>query len=76
MSNLVANGRRIESQSEFFAVLVRRTYLPYLDRRELVSVDDSGSISVKPLSLTAAQLFAFAGIVVVAVLIVIAWVTS
>ena len=46
LQTLVVAGRRIESQSDFRAVLVRK-WLGIVPRREVVEVDDYGNITVQ-----------------------------
>ncbi len=44
----VSQGRRVESQSDFRAVVVRRQW-GVLDRREIVEVDEWGNIQIQRL---------------------------
>jgi hypothetical protein len=44
----VSQGRRVEAQGDYRAVLVRRQW-GVLDRRELVEVDEFGNISIQRL---------------------------
>jgi hypothetical protein len=44
----VAQGRRVESQSDFRAVLVRKAF-GLMERREVVEVDEWGNVSIQKL---------------------------
>jgi hypothetical protein len=44
----VAQGRRVETQGDFRAVLVRKQW-GVIDRREVVEVDEFGNVSVQRL---------------------------
>jgi hypothetical protein len=44
----VAQGRRVESQGDYRAVLVRKRW-GVLDQREIVEVDEFGNVSVQRL---------------------------
>lgn len=48
IQNSVAQGRRVESQGDFRAVLVRKQ-LWFVDRREVVEVDEYGNVSIQRL---------------------------
>ena len=69
ISLLVARGRRIESRSEFFAVLARGPH--YFELREIVRVDEWGNTSVERLPLSRAKLAVLAAIVFLLIVIVI-----
>jgi hypothetical protein len=47
IATLVAQKRRVESQSDFTAVLARRSL--GRDKREMVTVDEWGNPSIQPL---------------------------
>ena len=67
---LVAQGRRIESQSDYEAVLVAGRYL--WESRELVAVDAWGNFSVQRLGVDKERLsLAFAVLAVIVILIVL-----
>lgn len=44
----VAQGRRVESQGDFRAVLVRKQW-GMIDRREVIEVDEYGNVSIQRL---------------------------
>jgi hypothetical protein len=48
LQTLVAQGRRIESQSDYNALVVRRQF-GMIDRREMVTVDEWGVPSIQKL---------------------------
>jgi hypothetical protein len=67
---LVAQGRRVESQNDFEAVLVTGRYL--WESREIVSVDAWGNFSVQRLGVDKERLaIAFAALAVIVILIVL-----
>jgi hypothetical protein len=71
---LVERGRRIESQSDFGAVLIRGRYV---ELRELVKVDAWGNASVEKLPLDWERIIVAAGLVlVIATLIIISALTD
>ena len=71
---MIAQGRRVESQSDYQAVLVNGHSV--LERREIVSIDKWGSVSVQRLGFDKQRLgIAIAVAVVVLILIVIALAT-
>lgn len=72
VSFLVANGRRIESQSEFFAVVARGPRP--LERREVVRVDELGNTSVQQLPFSRDQIITLVGIGLFAAFLVLVWI--
>jgi hypothetical protein len=48
VQNSVAQGRRVESQGDFRAVLVRRQW-GMREKREVVEVDEYGNVSIQRL---------------------------
>lgn len=59
---LIAQGRRIESQSDFGAVLTRGRYVEF---RVLVKIDEWGNASIEKLPLDWQRILASAGLVLV-----------
>jgi hypothetical protein len=49
LQTLVVQGRRIESQGDYHAVVVQRRWLGLAERREMVTVDEWGVASVQRL---------------------------
>jgi hypothetical protein len=67
---LVSQGRRIESQDDYSAVLVRGRWIEF---REIVGVDEWGNPSVERLPIDRSQILKIAGMVVLVLLFIIYW---
>jgi hypothetical protein len=71
---LIARGRRIESQSDFQAVLLRGRYV---ELRELLAIDEWGNASVESLPLDWQRIIVAVGLaLVVFALIIVSALTS
>jgi len=65
---LVTQGRRIESQSDFGALLTRGRYV---ELRELLEMDEGGDASVEKLRLDRERIIIVAGLVLVILTVII-----
>jgi hypothetical protein len=68
---LIAQGnRRVESQSDFNAVLVHRYYTRWVEKREAVTIDEWGTSRIESLGWTSDIWKAIAVVVVIALIVV------
>jgi Tfp pilus assembly protein PilV len=69
MTRLIAQGRRVESQSDYQAVLVSGHH--FWESREVVSVDEWGDVSIQKLGINWERIAIATAVVVVLLILII-----